>query len=190
MMTLVYIHGFNSSSASLKGQLLQQAVQASGCDIQLVAPDLPFEPGKAINLLQQVVEQALERSRIMLIGSSLGGYYATYLAEQYRCHAVLVNPAVRPYALLDSYLGMQKNIYTHEEYILTAAHIDQLKALEVQRITRPARYLLMLQTGDEVLDYRQALEKYQGSEQVVIEGGDHGFQNFSEYIERIFAFAQ
>lgn len=190
MKTLVYIHGFNSSSASLKGRQLQQAAQARVHEVQVVAPDLPFEPDKAIRQLQQVVEAAMAESRVVLVGSSLGGYYATYLAERYGLPAVLINPAVRPYDLLYKYLGKQRNIYTNEEYELTAVHIDQLKALEVQPLTRPERYLIMLQTGDEVLDYRQAIEKYQGCPQIVIEGGDHGFQSFAEYIERIFAFGQ
>jgi len=190
MMTLVYIHGFNSSSASVKGRLLQQAVQMRGQGVQMVAPDLPFEPVKAINLLQHVVEKALAETPVMLVGSSLGGYYATYLAERCGTKAVVVNPAVRPYELLYKYLGVQRNIYTDEEYALTAAHIDQLKALEVQPITGSERYLLMLQTGDEVLDFRQAIAKYRGCPQIMIEGGDHGFQNFSDYIERILAFGQ
>ena len=190
MATLLYIHGFNSSSSSLKGRLLQQSIQTQTNNIQIVAPDLLFEPAQAIQQLQRIIEHTKAGVDITLIGSSLGGYYATYLAEKYAIKAVLVNPAVKPYDLLSQHLGVQQNIYTGETYTLTHTHIDQLLSLEVEPVTLPARYLLMLQTGDEILDYRQAVEKYAGSPQIVIEGGDHGFQRFSDYIERILSFAQ
>ena len=101
--------------------------------------------------------------------------------------AVLVNPAVRPYELLTGHVGRQKNLYTSEEYDFTSAHVAELRALECATIT-PQRYLLMVETGDEVLDYRQAVERYRGARQLVIEGGDHGFGDFEKYIETVFDF--
>jgi uncharacterized protein len=124
---------------------------------------------------------------VSLIGSSLGGYYATWLAEKHGVRAVLVNPAVRPYELLAQYVGPQTNLYTGAHDVLTAGDIDALRALEVDRIT-PNRYLLMVQTGDEVLDYRAAVERYRGAEQQVIEGGDHGFSDFGEHLDAALAF--
>jgi hypothetical protein len=103
--------------------------------------------------------------------------------------AVLVNPAVRPYELLRSQLGVQKNLHTGQEYEFTPRHLDELAALEVPAITRPERYLLMVETGDEVLDYRSAVARYRGCRQLVIEGGDHGFSDFTDYLDRVLEFA-
>ena len=121
------------------------------------------------------------------VGSSLGGFYATHLAEKHGARAVLVNPAVDPHAGLRAYLGAQQNLYTGELYELTEAHLEDWKRLYVPRIT-PARYLLIVETGDEVLDYRRAVERYAGAEQIVVEGGDHSLQSFPRHLERIAEF--
>ena len=104
-----------------------------------------------------------------LIGSSLGGFYATYLAEKLSLKAVLINPAIDPHVGLRAYLGPQKNLHTGEPYELTEAHLREWEKLYVPRIT-PQRYLLIVETGDEVLDYRKAVARYAGAEQVVIAG--------------------
>jgi predicted esterase YcpF (UPF0227 family) len=126
-------------------------------------------------------------ARTTLIGSSLGGYYATWLAERHDMRAALVNPAVRPYELLGLALGMQTNLYTGVRYELTSSHIDELREYEAAAI-QPNRYLLLVSTGDEVLDYTQAVEKYRGSEQVIEHGGDHGFSDFERHLGRVLAF--
>ncbi|HEX5477054.1 MAG TPA: YqiA/YcfP family alpha/beta fold hydrolase, partial [Burkholderiales bacterium] len=123
-----------------------------------------------------------------LVGSSLGGYYATYLAERHGARAVLINPAITPHAGLRAYLGPQKNLHSGEPYELTEAHLEAWKRLYVPHIT-PQRYLLLVETGDEVLDYRQAVARYAGAEQVVIPGGDHSLQSFPQQLARILAFA-
>ncbi|HET9404063.1 MAG TPA: YqiA/YcfP family alpha/beta fold hydrolase, partial [Burkholderiales bacterium] len=112
-----------------------------------------------------------------VVGSSLGGYYATYLAEKHDLKAVLLNPAVRPYDLFAGHLGPQQNLYTGERYEITMRHVGELRALEVASIT-PARYLLIVATGDETLDYRAAVARYRGCRSIVIEGGDHGLSDF------------
>ena len=137
-------------------------------------------------LLRDLVER---HPHATLIGSSLGGYYATWLAEHYAgLRVVLVNPAVRPYHLFNGFLGPQKNIYTGERYELTGQHIEELTALEVAAIT-PDRYCLLTRMGDEVLDYRLAVGKYAGARQYVIPGGDHGFGDFENYLDTVLAFA-
>ena len=135
-------------------------------------------------LLRELIERHPDAA---LIGSSLGGYYAAWLCEKYALCAVLVNPAVRPYELLRGYLGPQKNLYTGAQYELTALHVEELQALEVETIT-PERYLLLTRTGDEVLDYRLGVEKYLGARQWVIPGGDHGFGDFENYLDAVLAF--
>ena len=182
---LIYIHGFNSSPASFKARVLQAALAERVPGATFLAPALPPSPAAAKRLLEALV---VAHPQAMLVGSSLGGYYAGWLAERYDLRAVLVNPAVRPYELLHGHVGMQTNLYTSEQYEFTAAHIEELRALEQARVT-PARYLLMLETGDEVLDYRQAVARYAGAQQFVIEGGDHGFGDFADHLEVVFAFA-
>lgn len=187
-MTLIYIHGFNSSSASVKARLLREYLQNCGDADQFLAPDLPHWPSRAIAMLESEIRRH-DPQTLTLIGSSLGGHYATWLAEKHALRAVLVNPAVNPHLLLVPALGPQKNLYTGEKYQFTLQHLSELEQSDIAAITRPERYLLLVQTDDEVLDYRDAVEKYRGAKQVVIEGGDHGFQNWSGYIPLILEFA-
>jgi uncharacterized protein len=183
---LIYVHGFNSAPGSYKARLVGERMRVLGRENDYMVPALPHRPAEAMALLRGLVEQ---HPRATLIGSSLGGYYATWLAEQYAgLRVALVNPAVRPYNLLRGLLGPQKNIYTGDQYELTAQHIEELQALEVTAIT-PARYFLLTRTGDEVLDYRLAVEKYRGARQSVIPGGDHGFGDFADYLDDVLAFA-
>jgi uncharacterized protein len=191
---LLYIHGFNSSPASFKASLLKQYVESRHMADCLHIPLLSGVPEKAMAQLSALIEPAITdgkkktRQQICLIGSSLGGYYATWLAEHYGCRAVLVNPAVRPYDLLENNLGMNVNYYTDEVFELTSEHIEQLRKLEVEHITKPDRYLLMLQTGDEVLDYKLAIEKYPAVPSIVEEGGGHEFMGFDRHLETVLAF--
>lgn len=185
---LIYIHGFNSSAQSYKARLLGEVMHQQGLATQFACPELHHRPAQAMAQLEAlVVPQAGDA--VTLVGSSLGGFYATSLAERFGVRAVLVNPAVRPYQLLGGYLGPQKNLYTGEEYDLTSQHIDELRALEVTVIT-PSRYLLITATGDEVLDYRAGVERYAGCEKIIVEGGDHGFREFAAYIPQVIAWWQ
>lgn len=172
----------------MKAQLLREYLQCCGYAGEFIAPDLPHWPGRALAGLESEIRRR-DPQTITLIGSSLGGHYATWLAEKHTLRAVLVNPAVNPHLLLAQALGPLKNIYTGEEYRFTPKHLRELEQTHIAVITRPERYLLLVQTGDEVLDYRHALDKYRGAKQRVIEGGDHGFQNFSVHIPLILEFA-
>jgi predicted esterase YcpF (UPF0227 family) len=181
---IVYIHGFNSSPASSKAGLIQRELERRGRGADFFAPALPVSPAAAARLLEKL---ARNHPRAGLVGSSLGGFYATWLAEKLALRAVLVNPAVRPYELLAGEVGRQKNFHTGEEYDFTPQHIAELRALEVETIT-PERYLVMVETGDEVLDYRHAVDRYRGAQQRVIEGGDHGFSDFADHVDAVFDF--
>jgi uncharacterized protein len=184
---LIYVHGFNSSPLSFKATLLRKRMTELGRADAIVCPELPHRPAAAIELLSQLMrEHAAERP--VLIGSSLGGYYATWFAERYEARAVLVNPAVRPYELLSSLIGLQTNLYSGVQYDFTTEHVAELRALEVETI-HPERYLLLVGTADEVLDYRQALERYRGARQILDEDGDHGLSNFERYVDRILEFS-
>jgi predicted esterase YcpF (UPF0227 family) len=181
---IIYIHGFNSSPASSKAKVLHDRLAALGRAHNFLAPALPHSPAAAAQLLAGL---ARLHPQAALVGSSLGGFYATWLAERCALNAVLVNPAVRPYELLDGHVGRQNNFHTGEEYDFTVRHVAELRALEVAAID-PVRYLLMVETGDEVLDYRDAVEMYRGARQLVIEGGDHGFSDFADYIDPVLEF--
>lgn len=185
---LLYIHGFNSSPKSMKANLMADYVNTHRPDIQLLIPQIPCYPKTAIALLTQLVETHQDDYEIGLVGSSLGGYLSTWLNQQYGVKAVLVNPAVKPYELLSDYLGEQTNPYTNEHYTLDHSHIEDLKQLDVERLNDPTDFWLIQQMGDEVLDYRQAVDKFSASRQTVERGGDHSFQQFERFPEKIIQF--
>jgi uncharacterized protein len=183
---ILYIHGFNSSALSFKAGVLRKRMAELRRSGEFLCPELPTSPREAVALLSATIE-AREGGDVSLIGSSLGGYYATVLAERYGVRAVLVNPAMAPYDLLEAVLGAQTNLYTGVRYELTRTHLDELRALEVERIT-PERYLLIVGTDDEVLDYRAAMDRYRGAREIVIQGGDHGLGAFEHYVDQALAF--
>jgi len=183
---LIYVHGFNSSALSYKAGLVRKRMVELRRNEAFLCPELPPSPRDAIGLLQRAIE-AQNTQEVSLIGSSLGGYYATWLAERYALRAVLVNPAVAPYQLLESCVGPQQNLYTGVRYDFEERYVSELRELEVKQVTS-AHYLLLVCTGDEVLDYRDAVRKYRSCEQIVVEGGDHGFSSFEQYLGRGLAF--
>ncbi len=187
---IIYLHGFRSAPASIKAQALKARMTERGLADRFWCEQLPVSPRAAIAL----AEAAIARARAAgltptVVGSSLGGYYATWLAEHHDLQAVLVNPAVVAPLELGAYVGTQDNMYTGERFEFTRGHIDELRALEVAAITRPQRYWLLVETGDEVLDYRHAVDKYAGARQTVLEGGDHGFSRWGDYLDAVIAFA-
>jgi len=184
---LIYLHGFNSSPASHKAQLLKRYMEEQGLGDQYCCPALPTLGLRAIAAIEAEIARHAFGS-VTLLGSSLGGFYASYLAERHDLRAVLINPAVRPHEDLRAYLGTQRNLYTLQRYELTEEHLRQWEKLYLPTV-QPWRYLLLVETADEVLDYREAVEKYRGARQVVIEGGDHSLKSFPEHLPLILEFA-
>ena len=184
---ILYLHGFNSTPASKKAQQLGAYMASRGLGADFVCPPLPHMPGEAIAVAEAAIARAAGRP-VTLVGSSLGGFYSTWLAEKHGFNAVLLNPAVLAGRDLRALLGPQKNLYSGEEYLLTEAHIAGWERLVVPAIT-PSRYLLIVETGDEVLDDREAVERYRGARQIVIEGGDHTLASFPEHMPAILEFA-
>ena len=185
-MRLIYLHGFRSSARSFKARLLQARFAAAGEADHLLAPDLPVEPDRAIRLVQQDIRPAADDT---LVGSSLGGCYATWLAEQVGCKAVLLNPAVHPARDLASQVGPQTGYHDGEPFEFRREYVDQLRALQVARITRPERYFLIAAQGDEVLDWREMVAHYPGARHLVIPGSDHGISDFEDWIGEVLDFA-
>jgi len=184
---LIYLHGFNSAPASHTAQTLHADMLRRGRGHAYRRPALPPRPLEAIALIDQEIAQAGD-AQITLVGSSLGGFYATYLAERHDLRAVLLNPAVRPQVELEAYIGPQRNLYTDATYELTHEHIEQWRSLQVETVD-PHRYLLIVETGDEVLDYRLAVDKYAGAQQIVVPGGDHALRSFPDHLPVILRFA-
>ena len=189
--TLVYLHGFRSSPQSTKASQLVAAVGAlPPAERPLLAvPALSWRPAEAMAAIDALVA-AHDPARITLVGSSLGGFYATVAAERHGTRAVLINPAVHPDEDLRAYAGVQVNLYTGEAFDVTDALLDALRAMRVARITRPERYWLLAQSGDEVLDYRHAVALYGGAWQTIEGGGDHAFAGFERHIPAILRFAR
>lgn len=182
---IVYLHGFNSSPQSHKAQILASFLTERGLQAEYACPTLAPLPSEAVRQVKDLVKGR----PACFVGSSLGGFYATHLAETLEARAVLINPAIDPHVGLRAYLGTQRNLHTGEPYELTEAHLREWQALYAERIT-PARYLLIVETGDEVLDYRRAVQRYAGAEQIIVQGGDHSLQSFPQHLPRIVEFCR
>ncbi len=187
---IVYLHGFRSSPQSSKAQRLKARMAALGLGDLFWCGQLPPSPRAAIALAErQIAAARATGAPVTVVGSSLGGYYATHLAEKHRLKAVLVNPAVVAHLSLAEFVGTQTNLYTGEAFDFKPEYIEELRAIEVPRISRPQDVLMLAETGDEVLDYREAVAKYAGCRQVVLEGGDHSFTRWDDYLDAILEFA-
>jgi len=181
-MSIIYLHGFNSSGQSAKAQELAALMP----DIEVLTPDIPADMREAIPFLMQYIGNHADRD-LMLIGSSLGGYYARYLAGRFGCAAVLINPALNPVPLLLTQLGDQINYYTSERYQLTAGMVQALDAWAANNTGIPL--LVLLDEEDELLDSGLTQRNCQGMADVVVfPGGSHRFEHLPESINRIRSF--
>lgn len=183
---ILYLHGFCSSPQSAKARLLAAHLAAVGRTGDFVCPALSPDPDVAIAQAEAVI--AAHEGQTTLVGSSLGGYYALHLAERLDLRAVLVNPAVPAHLDTLSLVGEHHNFYSGEPFTFTAAHQQSLRRLAPPRI-RTERYLLLLETGDEVLPAGPTLALLSAARQIVLPGGDHSFTRFAEYLAAIVAFA-
>ena len=189
MKTILYLHGFISSPASRKAVMLGDYLRGQAPDIEYLVPALHHRPAQACAQVRSLC-LARDPADLLLVGSSLGGFYATVAAQESGCRAVVINPAVHPQNHFARYLGPQANLYTGERFDLTSEHVAELAALDPPAITRPERYWLLVETGDEVLDYREALAYYAGACQSVVQGGDHSLASFPEFVPDIAAWAR
>ena len=182
---ILYLHGFRSSPAAWKSRLLGEAMARRGLAEHFACPQLSPVPDEAIAQASRLIESA--EGRLTLVGSSLGGHYASHLAEKYGLAAVLINPAAVARVDLGLFLGEHVNFHDAGRFTFSPAHAAQLQAQVVT--PTPTRYWLLLETGDEVLDYRQAQAFYAGCRQTVLEGGEHGFTKFPDFVPQIIEYA-
>lgn len=184
---IIYLHGFCSSPASWKSRLLGEFLQARGMGDQFACPSLSPVPDDATASVSRLIEALQARGPVTLIGSSLGGHYANFLAEKHDLNAILINPAAVDRINLGKFVGEHHNYHSGEHFVFTAAHAAQLQA-QVSPPT-PSRYWLLQEAGDEVLDYRQAQDFYAGCRQTLLPAGDHSFTQFPHFIPQILEFA-
>ena len=204
---VLYIHGFNSSPLSIKAEQTRRYFAKYFPDVTFHCPQLKNNPIQALAQLEVIISQSSEqdgtfienktvktKQRWSLIGSSLGGYFSHYFANKYQLRAALINPAVKPYELLSDYLGEQTNPYTGEVFHIDQSYVQQLKNIEQLAPKIDAKeknnYLVMVQTHDEVLDYQQAVDKFQHCRLVLQQGGDHSFVDFDKMLPTIADFFQ
>lgn len=192
---ILYLHGFRSSPQSLKATLLAQAMRARGLEDAWLCPQLPASPAQAMALADRLIRKALPggieqtRSGLVVIGSSLGGYYATCLAEHWQCRAALLNPVVYAARDLATQVGEHTLYHGGGPFTFLPEYIDELAEMAVGRPTHPERYYLLAATGDEVLDWQEMTDWFQGCRQHVIHGGDHGISDFQAHLPEVLEFA-
>ncbi len=204
-MKIVYLHGFRSSPNSAKAQILSAgftALRLTGTSsIESLAakkisqnpsiawefhcPQLPASPKQAIEF---IVDQYAPGPQDCLIGSSLGGYYAAYLAQAFGCRCVLLNPAVAPSRDLAPYVGEHKMFHSDEAFFFRAEYLSQLKALEIDKLSQPERYFMIAAKGDELLDWREMVARYPSGTLKLLQHGDHGLSDFSEHVDEVIHF--
>jgi len=189
---LVYLHGFRSSPNSSKAVMTKEAVRAiSSKDnpYEWYCPQLLASPKESMEMVIKHIEQS-HAERIVIIGSSLGGFYTNYLAEKYQCKGVALNPAVYAARELEPHVGMMTAYDSDEPFDFKAEYIDQLRALQVGAISDPERYFLIAAKGDELLDWKEMVAFYSGAKQLVLEGSDHGITDYANHLAAVIDFIE
>lgn len=185
---LLYLHGFRSSPRSFKAQMVEAQVRQRHPGVTWYCPQLPPSPRAAMEMVQEAIA-SWPRERMAVAGSSLGGFYATWVAEETGCRAVLLNPAVDPARDLARHVGEQTSWHDPSEHFYFApAYVDELRALEKGPVRHPERYFAVIAKGDEVLDWREMTGRYPGIRVKLLEGGDHALSDFDRHIEEVLAF--
>ena len=190
---IVYLHGFRSSPDSFKARMMADAMAARGLTDDWACPQLPASPREAIGLALGMARDRLANAAspqdLTVIGSSLGGFYATWIAEQLGCKAVLLNPAVHAARDLATQVGEHHMYHSGAPFVFLPEYVAELAAIHAPRITQPDRYFLVAATGDEVLDWREMRDRYAGCRQRIVQGSDHGLSDFAEWMPEVLEFA-
>ena len=185
---LLYLHGFRSSPQSTKAQLVRQRLAHLHPRLNFWCPQLPASPRAAIELVMSGIA-SWPRQEMAVMGSSLGGFYATWVAEHTGCRAALLNPAIDPARDLARHVGPQaawhepqESFYFHPDYV------SELRALTISGLSRPQRYYALIAKGDEVLDWLEMLGRYPGAQIRLLEGSDHAIHDFADYLDEVLGF--
>ena len=176
---IIYIHGFGSHGLGSKANAFRSYFKSNGEDF--IAPSLSTIPDLAIQTLEELIESYDD---VKLIGSSLGGFYALYLAQKYGHEAVLINPSIYPYITLRKVLGEAPSFYDESHFEWRQSHLEMLKKYETDSVIQED-IMLLLQKGDETLDYREAEAKLPNAKQIIEEGGSHSFDGVERYFVEV-----
>ena len=189
---LVYLHGFRSSPNSTKAVMTGEAVRALSNvqnTYEWYCPQLLASPKESIEMVINHIDHC-HFDRMVIIGSSLGGFYTNYLAEKYQCKGVALNPAVYAARELEPHVGMMTAYDSEEPFDFKAEYIDQLRALQVNAISNPERYFLIAAKGDELLDWKEMAAFYSGAKQLILEGSDHGIADYATHLPAVIEFIE
>jgi uncharacterized protein len=185
---LAYLHGFRSSPKSAKAQTMGAWMRAHHPQVQWWCPQLPPSPRDAMELVLRELGR-WPRESMGVMGSSLGGFYATVVAEQLGCRAVVLNPAINPARDLAHYIGDLTSYHDPDDhFFFRPEYVTQLRVMTPRAITRPERYLAIIAKGDEVLDWREMRARYEGTNLGLLEGGDHALSDFDEHLPTVLQF--
>jgi len=177
---IIYIHGFGSSGQGGKSKVFREYFKS--INEPFIAPSLSYVPRLAIKTLEELIESY--SGEVQLIGSSLGGFYSMYLAKKYDLKAVMINPSIYPYKTLENYTGYAPNFYDESSFEWNTLHVEMLKEYDTE-VAHQDKFMLLLQKGDELLDYIEALEKLPNAQIVVEEGGNHSFDGIERHYESV-----
>ncbi len=207
MQTLIYLHGFRSSSRSKKAGDLAAALLHVHADWELITPDLSPDPAVAMAQIGAITARCGDPAQnITLIGSSLGGFYAHVVAETLACRAVLLNPSLHPDLTLAAHVGTQTNWHSDEQFLFSADHLEILRSLQPQKkpqvnneqgatdaadlpVIANARYLIVVEMGDELLNHNETLAAFPTCQSIVIDGGNHDLLSFPKHLGAVLRFA-
>ena len=187
---LVYLHGFRSSPRSSKAVMTGEGIKAISSPenpIQWYCPQLLASPKESMTMVEDHIKQ-FGADQIVVVGSSLGGFYANYLAEKYSCKAIVLNPAVRAARELAPHVGIMTAYDSDEPFDFRPEYIDELKSLQVEKISNPSRYFLIAAKGDELLDWQEMVGFYPGAKHLVLEGSDHGIADYADHLPQVLKF--
>ncbi|MAK55289.1 MAG: esterase [Pusillimonas sp.] len=190
---ILYLHGFRSSPLSTKAQMLKQELVKHGLGNAWQCPQLPAGPQQAIDLCNNLIESKGKASPdttepLVIVGSSLGGFYAQYLAQKWACHAVLLNPVIDAARDLANHTGQQTHYHSNAPFHFHSHYLQELAALKIGPPTYPERFFLMATTGDEVLNWKEMAAWYAGCQSRIISGSDHGIHDFARWMPEVTSF--
>lgn len=185
---LLYLHGFRSSPLSAKAVKMAAAVQALHPAVHWWCPQLPPSPRQAIEMLMAGIA-GWPQASMAVVGSSLGGFYATWIAARTGCPAVLLNPAVLPARDLARHIGVQSAWHSPQEtFFFQPEFVQELRELDAGTLSRPERFYTLNAKGDELLDWREMSARYAGSQGQLLEGGDHALSDFDAHLAGVLRF--
>jgi predicted esterase YcpF (UPF0227 family) len=186
--TILYFHGFASSSNSNKAKILKKYISKNYKNAEIIIPDIDNNFKLAVNQIYKLVDSA--RHSIVFIGSSLGGYYASYFSSKFKTKSVLINPAIPPLKDFEMYLGENENYSTGEKFVITPEDIRYIRKMSYKKYANAENTYVLLESGDEVLNYKEAAKYFSGSYLDIIYGGSHSYESLDEKLKNIVNFIE